>query len=42
MGITGVETTQEKFYIVDYESSEVYYSLGYNEKYSLTEISTAE
>lgn len=38
MGVVGVETTDEEFYIIDYKTYEVYYSLGYEGKYTLTDI----
>jgi len=37
-GIKNVEITENKFYIIDYNSSEVYYSLGIEGKYKLSEI----
>lgn len=38
MGVVGIQTTEEEFYIVDYDTCEVYYSLGYEGKYTLTDI----
>jgi len=38
-GLSSIETTSEKFYIVDYNNDcEVYYSLGVKGKYSLTDL----
>lgn len=41
-GIENIEISNEEFYVIDYTSSEIYYSLGYteNEKtyYTLTEL----
>ena len=37
-GLGSIKSSNTKFYIVDYTSCEVYYSLGYQGLYSLTEI----
>ena len=38
IGVKDVEINNSKFYIVDYNSGEVFYSLGINGKYKLSEI----
>lgn len=37
-GIKNVEITENKFYIIDYNTSEIYYSLGIEGKYKLSEM----
>lgn len=38
LGVKDVEITNSKFYVVDYNSGEIFYSLGINGKYKLSEI----
>ena len=37
-GVKNVEINESEFYVVDYNSGEVFYSLGINGKYKLSEI----
>lgn len=41
-GLVNIKISNTEFYIVDYETCEVYYSLGINGKYSLTDIQAEE
>lgn len=36
--LANIEITENEFFVIDYNSGEVYFSLGYDGKYSLTEI----
>lgn len=38
LGVKDVEITNSKFYVVDYNSGEIFYSLGIDGKYKLSEI----
>ena len=38
LGVKDVEITNSKFYVVDYNSGEIFYSLGIDRKYKLSEI----
>lgn len=41
-GLGNIKTSNTEFYIVDYDTCEVYYSLGINGRYSLTDIQAEE
>ena len=41
-GLGNIKTSNTEFYVVDYDTCEVYYSLGINGRYSLTDIQAEE